>query len=425
MSKKTASNKNQNQSAPISKNSGSVKFVLPLLIAAGVAVLAIFQNSGSQSRTVETNPTGTRRKLDPSLQRGSKVVSEYLALRRKNIKQAGDHLIHHLGKFPDDDSVRLALVRHFIDIAIRKKNDQAGELKEFKNPQATGMNQVETLLSKKPQMPAALYYRGVLKNIKSTGSGDVDMFTAAESQNVDWQILYDFGRYKLEQNELEAGLGYLQKAFEKQGKTYVALKAEIGLCYYDNLEYKKAYPLLLAAVKKYPNNLKVRIALAEIEFDQGKYELAISNLECAETDAILRANRRFNPSQAWIVQIYSLLGKIYSKQDDMRKAARYYTKACEYDINKAKNAFKAALCYYWQKKYAKAMKFIDIAYKIDSSIKTIDVWRKRIEDKRFGKADLDTSNDSDSGKSLLDLGKSKEPDDKTGDLSNPLMPIGK
>ena len=414
MSKNKASKTSHAPASDSQKKSGVGKFIFPLILAVGAAI-AGFIIISDQSKTEpfgdSQSPAGERRKLDPARMRIDKTLSESgIAMKNGEFIKAGDVLHKHLVKFPNDEQVRIALIRYYIGVAQNSK--QIAKLREIKTPLKLAMNSISVLLEKNPKHTEAIFSRGIVKNMQAEGSGDIDMLTAAEAQNANWTILQRYADYLWMKNDRELAKNYLESAYEKQGKTSPELTARLGKVYYDLCDLKKAYPLLEKAVKMFPNNANLRISLGDVLFDQGKYDLAITNFERASLNAVR--------GEAATVQ--SMLGRIYRKQKDWTKAARCYAKAATYDIDKALNSYNAAYCYHMQNRYAKAMHYIDQAYKIQPGNVKIARLRKKIEDKRFGKPVLDNSDDQ--GKSLLDLGKPKKPAE-TGDSTNTLMPIGK
>lgn len=117
----------------------------------------------------------------------------------------------------------------------------------------------------------------MLVNYLSYKNKDVDALNMLE-QNKDLLPAYErlYGKMLMKMGQYSEAIPYLKKALSKKQETEYILMEKLGDCYRENRDFKTAEEYYIQSIKAEDMNPRSQFHLAELYFDQEKYEKALN-----------------------------------------------------------------------------------------------------------------------------------------------------
>jgi tetratricopeptide (TPR) repeat protein len=274
--------------------------------------------------------------------------------------QARDMMQEHVRAHPDDVEIRPLLVQAYMKLG---QTDLAEKT-------------VDEVLKLNPTNAQMCWMKGELVRKRTNGQGNYMAFfkTALDVSGGSAEMSARYGLVLLEAGNTKDARGYLQAALTgglRDGRTLGAL-AKIEL---EEKHYDKARGLLNEALTVDEKNVGLYVMLAQAGQNTG---------DTGGAERAIRQGLKLCKDAKDRGPLQMELGEILILQHRRIEAAQAFASAAQYPGLQGKASLKAAMCYYAEDKYAKAMEQIDQAVAINPQDPQVQRYLKLIEDARFG-----------------------------------------
>jgi tetratricopeptide (TPR) repeat protein len=276
------------------------------------------------------------------------------------VAQARDTMEAHVHAHPDDIEIRPLLAQAYMKLG---QLDLAGKT-------------VDDVLRLNPGDAQMWWMKGELARRQTFGQGDCMTYfkRALDVSGGSAEMSARCGLVLLEAGNAKDARGYLQAALTgglRDGRTLGAL-AKIEL---QEQHYDKTRELLNEALTVDEKNVQLYVMLAQAGKNTG---------DTRGAERAIRQGMKLCKDAAQRGPLQMELGEILILQRRRIEAAQAFATAAQYPGLQGKASLKAAMCYYDEDKYAKAMEQIDQAAAAGLQDPQVQHYLKLIEDARFG-----------------------------------------
>lgn len=271
------------------------------------------------------------------------------------------------------DTMAAHVHSHHDDIEIRPLLAQAYmKLGQVAQAETT----VDEMLKLDPRNAQMCWMKGELVRKRTNGQGNYMTFfkTALDVSGGSAEISARYGLVLLEAGNAKEARVYLQAALRgglRDGRTLGSL-AKIEL---QEKHYDKSRELLNEALTVDEKNVGLYVMLAQAGQNTG---------DILGAERAIRQGLKLCRGANERGSLQNELGEILILQHRRIEAAQAFASAAQYPGLQGKASLKAAMCYYAEDKYAKAMAQIDQAAAINPQDPQVQRYLKLIEDARFG-----------------------------------------
>lgn len=350
------------------KSHGSPLTKVLILLAAVLAGVAIYVASNPADEPTPPSPTGPGTGISQAervIEKVEPVLSQEFpnaALEQQALSSASSLMQTYVRAHPDDVEVRPMLGEALL------------RLGRFDDAEVV----VTDLLRLDSGSPEGLWLRGDLR--RQRGADDWrDWYTkAAESPRATPKILGRYGLLMMIENRPEQAESYLRRAVEA-GLDQPHVLAGLAQIELESRNPRAALELARQASAKRPDDTQLLMLLARAQRRTGDYASAARTLD----KAIQRSK------QPW--PLWMELGEVRTAQGAFLPAAEAFAEAAAYRQIRPLAALKAARAYYFEDRFALAMKYIDMASEYGPQIPQVASLRQKIENARFGPPQRDDS----------------------------------
>ena len=222
-----------------------------------------------------------------------------------------------------------------------------------------------------PGAARALWAKGLVCQAGGDRDGAMGFFRqAAESSSADAEIWGKYGLVLRAEGRADQAADYLHRAYDA-GRRTVPILTALGLLRMGANRYAQAASYFGDALRLVPNDVDVRLSTAEAWKLAGKFDQA---------EAVLKDAPECREAQG---RILMALGDVRVLRKCHEEAAEAFALAAGYQAMRPEAALRAARSYFFAKRFALAMKYIDIAWDYRPGHPEVAQWREWIEDARF------------------------------------------
>ena len=339
--------------------------VAAVVVAAVAVYLALLpSNETGQATTAPKPMTEAERTI---MQTRGMIADGKTDLALKFVKR-------YIEQHPDDVVVRPTLADIYRRLGQQEKFEQ----------------QIDKILQIAPDNPNALWLKGLLNYQR--GSEFMSFFRrAAEQPNAGPKIWGGFGVLMADYGDLDSARQYLSKAV-RAGTQDGGIFLVLGQIAFVENRFSEALDWLRKAAQVLPNDMRVWVLMGEVQRNMGNPRTSVKSLQRALKVA----------SEADRGAVLVQLGQSYVVMKQWVKAAEAFVRASEHAPARGARLLQAGKCYYFAEEYDLAMKYIDLASAAGLGKKTVEEWRRKIENSRSGKSLL-YQGASSQPRSLLDV----------------------
>lgn len=277
-------------------------------------------------------------------------------LRQNNAAEAVELLKSYITVHRQDQEVRLRLAELYLRLGDLERCDTT----------------LTEALAISPEYAEAIWMQGLVALAR--GNNPAERFArAARTPNAPPDVLGNYGLYLLSIRQPDKARTYLQRAADGEtgnGRVY----AELGKFAFEKNQADEACRLWKRATELSPRDAEAWALLAEVQKNRNEPAAALASLHRALEVAD-------GPQRAAVLME---LGRTHVTQKNWSQAAEMFARATDSPSVRTQAALWAAKCFYFHQAYAKAMFYIDIACAALPDDPTLNEWKRKIENARFG-----------------------------------------
>ena len=357
-SAKEASGSGKASGSPLTK-----VLILLAVVLAGVAIYVASNPADKPAPPSTTDPGTQISQAERILNEVEPVLNqEYpnAALEQQALSSTASLMQSYIRAHPDDVEIRPVLG----EVLLRLGRLQDTEVV------------VTDLLRLDPGSPEGLWLRGDLRRQRGADDWRDWYRKAAQSSRATPRILGRYGLLMMIENRPEQAESYLRRAVQA-GVDQPHVLAGLAQIELESRNFRPALELARRASDKQPDDTQLLMLLARAQRRTGDYASAARTLD----KAIQRSK------QPW--PLWMELGEVRTAQGAFLPAAEAFAEAAAYRQIRPLAALKAARAYYFEDRFALAMKYIDMASEYGPQIPQVATLRQKIENARFGPPQTD------------------------------------